>query len=114
MMIADAQKQVARFVADHQLQAAEGVRLIDLTSELGELGKEWLKSSNYGLRPFSATPGWLEEMGDVLFSLICLANSTAVDLDAALAGVLAKYESRFARHAGIGSEVELSKVEERV
>lgn len=111
-MIAEAQRQVAEFVADQQLQSSPEARLIDLTSELGELGKEWLKSSSYGARPFSVTAGWGEEMGDVLFALICLANSTEVDLDTALESALAKYRFRMIRYGDVNSDSELTAVKE--
>jgi NTP pyrophosphatase (non-canonical NTP hydrolase) len=35
-------------------------------------------------------------LGDVVFSLICIANSTGVDLEAAVVAALKKYELRVA------------------
>jgi NTP pyrophosphatase (non-canonical NTP hydrolase) len=88
------QNRVAQFVNEHQLEAPPESRLLDLVSELGELAKEVLKGSEYGAAPFRQTPDWQSELGDVFFSLVCLANSTEVDLEAALETVLEKYKTR--------------------
>jgi NTP pyrophosphatase (non-canonical NTP hydrolase) len=90
----DFQKNVAEFVNKRQLEASMEVRLIDLLSEMGEVAKEALKGSAYGKADFDQTPAWAEELGDVFFSLVCLANSTGVDLEKALEDVLVKYEMR--------------------
>lgn len=72
------------------------IRLLDLISELGELSKEKLKQSAYGkdTKTNEYGPQWSEELGDVFFSLVCVANSTGVDLDKALIGCLDKYKKR--------------------
>ena len=100
------QKQVAEFVAQHNLEAPLPYRLLDLTSELGEVAKELLAATDYGKRPLpagSVTPNWEAELGDVLFSLICVANATAVDLESALAATLEKYRQRLAARGDPGS-----------
>jgi NTP pyrophosphatase (non-canonical NTP hydrolase) len=81
----------------------EASRLLDFVSEVGELSKEVLKATNYGRTSFRPPDGWTGELGDVFFSLICLANSTGVDLEAALDGALGKYRERLARRSGIGT-----------
>jgi NTP pyrophosphatase (non-canonical NTP hydrolase) len=75
---------VASFVEDEGIEAPVEARLLDLASEVGELSKEALKATNYGRAPFHPSGGWASELGDVLFVLVCLANSTGVDLEAAL------------------------------
>ena len=88
------QQRVAEFVAKHRLEADVAYRLLDATSELGEVAKEVLKGSRYGTAPFARTEGFEGELGDLLFSIICIANSTGVDLETALSGALGKYERR--------------------
>lgn len=79
------------------------IRLLDLLSELGEVTKELLKGSGYGKKQLSLPEGWSEELGDLLFSLICLANESDVDLEDALGKVVAKYKRRVAERGDSGS-----------
>lgn len=88
------QQKVADFVDAHDLRTGAEQRLLDLVSELGELAKEALKTTAYGRRPFIPDEKWDDELADVFFSLVCLANSTAVDLEKSLDGALAKYGER--------------------
>ncbi len=77
--------------------------LLDLESEVGELAKEWLKDSDYGRWELAPGEGWAEEMGDVLFALLALAEETGVDLEASLRLVLKKYARRIDDHGHTGS-----------
>ena len=98
------QRTVANFVVERGIEAPVQARLLDLSSEIGELAKEYLKSTNYDHEPFEKpADGWSDELGDVLFSLICLANSTDVNLTAALQRALKKYEDRLRRGDDAGS-----------
>ena len=90
------QKRVSQFVEKNGLEADVAHRLLDALSELGEVAKEVLKGSRYGSKRFVRTEDFEEELGDVLFSLICIANSTGVDLEAAVIAALKKYELRVA------------------
>lgn len=68
---------------------------IRLVEEVGELGREL--NHRFGDKPRTAkdAPGSLpEELGDILFIVLLLANTLDVDLAAALTTVLAKYEAR--------------------
>ena len=103
MPIIETQRTIAGFVAEHNLATSAQARLLDLTAEVGELAKEVLKGSSYGRVSFQPTPSWADELGDCLFSLVCLANATEVDLDAAIAGALDKYRRRLARAGDAGS-----------
>lgn len=69
-------------------------RVLDIVSEIGELSKEILKASNYGKNSYVSNEKIKLELGDVLFSLITLANLLDVNLDAALEAVFKKYEKR--------------------
>ena len=97
------QQNVETFVEAYGLKAPIHARALDLTSEVGELAKEILKGTGYGRRHFEPPHGWDDELGDVLFALICLANSTGVDLEAALAGALHKYQERLGSEHDAGS-----------
>ncbi len=84
MHLPSAQDAVLHLVETHRLEVAVPFRLLDLASEVGELAKEALVATSYGRAPFRPTEGWPGELGDALFSLICLANSTGVDLQVGL------------------------------
>lgn len=97
------QRRVRDFVTAHDLETDVASRLLDWISEIGEVAKEILKGTDYGSVPFQPGDGWEGELGDAFFSLICLANATGVDLDAALHRALAKYERRLEVRQDAGS-----------
>jgi NTP pyrophosphatase (non-canonical NTP hydrolase) len=78
-------------------------RALDLSSEVGEVCKEILKSTQYKTRAFQPTPNLEMELGDAFFSLLTLASSVNVDLDSALEKVLAKMLDRLERTGQLGS-----------
>lgn len=94
MELDNLQKKVAEFVKVHNIETSVENRLLDLVSEIGEVAKEALKGNNYGKSKFVKTEAWDEEIGDVLFAIICLANVTETCLERALLNVLKKYEER--------------------
>ena len=97
------QRAVADFVDQRRLTDRVESRILDLLSEVGELAKEDLLSTQYGQEPFQPNEAWRDEMGDVVFSLICLANITGVDLSSALAAALTKYKERAMSSGAIDS-----------
>ena len=99
------QTRVRLFCEKHQLECPPEHRLLDLVSELGEVSKEVLKATSYGKTPFETTPEFEEELGDTLFSLLALANSTGTDLESALETVLRKYGKRASDGSGPGSKL---------
>lgn len=66
------------------------------------MAKEVLKGTGYGRRQFEPPHGWDDELGDVLFALVCLANSAGADLEAALDGALHKYQKRLGSESDAG------------
>ena len=68
------QNKVKEFCERYGLECPTEVRVLDLVSELGELAKEIIKSTNYGRKQFEFRDEIKTELGDVLFSLIMLAN----------------------------------------
>ncbi len=70
-------------------------RLLDLSSEVGELAKEVSKLSSYGRKERVAiTDSLKEELGDSFYSLVSLANELTLDLEDCLNSVLEKYKLR--------------------
>ena len=101
MTIAEAQKAVDRWIK------TTGVRYFDemtntviLMEEVGELAR--LMSRIYGEQSFKASDkdhSLSDEMADILWVLICLANQTGVDLTKALDQNMKKKSTRDAsRH----------------
>jgi NTP pyrophosphatase (non-canonical NTP hydrolase) len=90
-------------IEEFHLGVDPAARALDLSSEIGEVCKEILKSSQYGTQDFQATPNLEMELGDACFSLLTLASSINVDLDVALEQVLIKMRTRLERTGQLGS-----------
>ena len=99
----DAQQQAADFVREHGLSLSAQGRFIDLVSEIGELGKEILKATGYETEPFTNHKEITQEMGDCLFSILCLCSCLGLDAQDALELALQKYEERFVEKGHVGS-----------
>ena len=99
------QKTVNEFVTQYYLSTSAEMRYIDLVTEVGELGKELLKGSNYGTEPFRPGENTVSELGDVFFSLICIANTLEIDMEGALRASIEKYRKRFSETGTIGSNI---------
>jgi len=97
------QEQVRDFIQVNGLEIGIVERLLDVVSELGEVAKEALRATQYGKRKFMRGANWEDELGDVLFSLLCVANSSGVNLERALQRALVKYEDRVRMHGHPGS-----------
>ena len=94
--IADAQSQVDQWIQSIGVRYfSELTNLAQLVEEVGELAR--VISRTYGDQSFKASEGnpeLADEMADVLFVLICLANQTGVDLTAAFQKNLVKKTTR--------------------
>ena len=101
----DIQEKVNELIKKYNLESSTEIRFIDLVSEIGELGKEILKGNDYGKKNFSNTDNIESEVGDLFFSLICVANDLNIDLTKALDKVLNKYDNRFSNNGHIGSGI---------
>ncbi len=97
------QKKVSEFARAHTLNMDPQVRFLDLISELGELSKEFLKVSDYGKRPLAVTEEMKGELGDCIFSLLCLCDSLGLDGENALCAALEKYRKRLLEKGDLGS-----------
>lgn len=98
----DQQETVAEFVESNNLETPPAYRLLDVVSELGEVSKETLSSTEYGAAP-EAVDVSADEIGDVLFALLAVAERVDVDAGDALEESLAKYESRLSEADSPGS-----------
>ena len=68
--------------------------LARLAEELGELARVLAHRHGKPPKPGEAEGDLAEELGDLLFVLISLANREGVDLEAAFCRVMAKYRAR--------------------
>ncbi len=87
----------------HKKPIPINARLLDISSEFGELAKEYLKATSYGTKSFENTLDFELEFGDVLYSLLSLANECNLDANVALEKVLDKYSKRFKNNNNLGS-----------
>ncbi|AIM15425.1 nucleotide pyrophosphohydrolase [Neobacillus sedimentimangrovi] len=95
-----AMKELQKEVDEYISQFKEGyfsplAMLARLTEELGELAREI--NHYYGEKPKKSTEtekAIEEELGDLLFVLICLANSLQIDLEEAHDLVMNKFRTR--------------------
>ena len=99
----DEQELVATFIECHDLDCPLPHRVLDLESEVGELAKEVLVSTEYGTKPDDASIA-VDEVGDALFALLALADAADIDAGEALGVTVEKYEGRLDESGGAGSE----------
>ena len=102
------QEKIKKFCKENNLNSSIEYRLLDTMSELGEVSKEVLKMSNYGRREKEYRKELENELGDLFFSLITVANSYDIDLEEALDKALQKYQKR-SKKGSIGSEEQFIK-----
>ena len=92
----DAQTRVEEWIS----QFEEGywpplANLARLMEEVGELAR--LVNHRFGSKPKKLDEGeqeMAEELADVLFVILCMANEQGIDLDQAFDGVMEKYRTR--------------------
>ena len=96
MTISEAQKKVDIWIKTHGVRYfSELTNMAVLTEEVGEVAR--IVSRQYGDQSFKKSDDDKElsnELADVLFVLICLANQTGIDLTKAFEKNLAKKTKR--------------------
>lgn len=96
MSLQEAQKQVDNWIKEYGVRYfSELTNMAILTEEVGELASHIARK--YGDQSFKDNEKKVEiadEMADVLWVLICLANQTGVDLSAAFEKNMAKKTTR--------------------
>jgi len=87
--------ELRRVFPDRTPERDRDLQALNLAEEVGELGREL--NFRFGDKPRASkdAPGSIpDELGDVLFILVLLANYLGIDLASALAATLQKYERR--------------------
>lgn len=97
------QERVEEFMDEHDMDGTPAFAVIDLMAEVGEIASDAAKSADYGLSEEEMEIKQ-DEFGDVLFSLIVLANRMDVDLEEAFDEAEEKYESRIEEKGDAGSK----------
>ena len=97
------QEKIKRFCKEYNLESPAEHRVLDTMSELGEVAKEILKMSDYGRKPVKYREELKSELGDLMYTVITIANSFDVDLEDALNIALEKYKKRLNKGSA-GSE----------
>ena len=96
MTIQQAQQEVDQWIHTHGVRYfSELTNMAVLTEEVGELAR--LVARQYGDQSFKPTDikkEMAEELADVLWVLLCMANQTGVDLTKALQASFEKKSSR--------------------
>ncbi len=92
MTIQEAQEKVDNWIKTYGIRYFnELTNMVLLTEEVGELAR--IIARKYGEQSFKESDkdkNMEEEMADILFVLICIANQTGIDLNSALENNLAK------------------------
>lgn len=96
MTLQQAQQEVDQWIHTHGVRYfSELTNMAILTEEVGELAR--LMARRYGdqsYKPTEAKKEISEELADVLWVLLCIANQTGVDLTQALAQSIEKKSTR--------------------
>ena len=95
MTLEEAQKEVDKWIKTYGVRYfSELTNMAILTEEVGELAR--VMARKYGDQSFKAgeKENLADEMADVLWVLVCLANQTGVDLTAAVEANFAKKTAR--------------------
>lgn len=93
--LSEAQQQVEEWIRTYGVRYFnELTNMALLTEEVGELAR--VMARTYGEQSFkeSETPNLAEEMADVLWVLVCMANQTGVDLTEAWRKTIEKKTAR--------------------
>ncbi len=95
MEIKEAQQKVDEWIKTYGVRYfSELTNMVILTEEVGELAR--VIARKYGEQSFKEgeNDNMADEMADVLWVLICLANQTGIDLDEALQKNISKKTKR--------------------
>ncbi len=101
----DIQQHVRVFCDKYEIVSPIEHRVLDLVSEIGEVAKEILKMTDYGKSSLNYREEIKQELGDVFYSLITVANYFNIDLGEALELAIKKYEKRLKEKGSLGSDL---------
>jgi len=88
------QEEVDLFMNQYGLDIQPAYRALDVAAEFGEVAAEILAITGYGDEDLRTNDQLREEIGDLYFSLLALANRLNIDLDLVLEDVMEKYQQR--------------------
>ena len=90
------QKQVDEWISQNKYGYFKPLEILArLTEEVGELAREINHRFGPKKKKTSETENDLgDEMADIIYTVICLANSQNIDLDTHLKRILKKYDTR--------------------
>ena len=96
MTLANAQKEVDDWAQTLKQPYCQPLsQLARLSEEVGELSRVYNHKYGDKIKKPTEEPDDMEgEMGDILFDLICMANTEGIDLESALLKVLNKAKTR--------------------
>lgn len=100
------QNKVKKFNSEmkcHRKTMPVYARILDISSEMGELAKEYLKSTKYGTTDCAVNDEFIMEYGDVLYSILSLANELGIDAENSLDLAIQKYKNRIEKKNNMGS-----------
>ncbi|WP_040407949.1 nucleotide pyrophosphohydrolase [Allofustis seminis] len=94
--IKEMQRQVDEYIQQFKVGYFEPLALLArITEEVGELSREI--NHFYGSKPKKSTEDYKtidEELADVLFTVICMANALDIDLESAFLSTMDKFKVR--------------------
>lgn len=90
----------------HKTPVPTYARILDIQSELGELAKEYLANSKYGTSEFFLSDDFKMEFGDVMYSILSLANELNISAEECLDMAIIKYKKRIAKRNCMNSHNE--------
>ena len=96
-------KEFNEYIKEKRWEMPVHARLLDIESEIGELAKEYLKSSSYGTTDFALSDDFKEEFGDVLYALISLAGELNISCEECVDIALNKLKMRMQEKNNLGS-----------
>jgi len=102
MSIREQQRKVSGFLENNDMQAPPEFRIMDFVSEAGEIVKDAVKTADYG-EAREELEVKEDEIGDVIFSILAVADSLKIDAEEAFNEALEKYEKRIDEGGDPGS-----------
>lgn len=101
------QKRVRKVVADFGFNWSTYVQYIHLIEEVGELGEALTvhagdRKAGEGTSALADHNDPREEIGDVLFTTIAIANEIGVDVDEVLEEMFLRYEKKLSKLRSVG------------
>ncbi|QKQ98792.1 nucleotide pyrophosphohydrolase [Candidatus Nanohaloarchaea archaeon] len=102
MSLREQQNRVSEFLEENDMQAPPEFRIMDFISEAGEIVKDAVKTADYG-EAREDLKVKEDEIGDVLFSILAVADALDIDAEKAFESAMEKYEERIAEKGDAGS-----------